>query len=249
MPINPKTPSTLLRSLGADESVLEAKLRVSAREAEQRWPLFRALAPAKSEAPPPLSDADKQAWEHTATPAVATRKPLLSRPGLSSKLSSGLEKFAAAPLPARKTKPAKDDAPREQTSSLPNSTRATARSPEFPSTNVEPPRGTGLFAAAEPKAARATLFAAAAPAAPLPPAQAKGSLFGGRTAPLAAQRTGVQLPPDSPVGHVPATTRGTPTRADDSLAALFERVEGKSPATTSPLKGTMSSVMRRIGKR
>ena len=245
MPISPKNPSALLRSLGADESALDAKLRVSAREAEQRWPLFRALAPSKADATPPMSDVDKQAWEQTSPPAATTRKPLLTRPGLSSKLSSGLEKFAAAPSNAKKTMAAKDDTPRKQETFVASATRANAKSLELPDAALNPSSGSGLFASPEPKASRTTLFASAVPT----PAPVARGLFAGKATPMAAQRANEPLRPNAPIGNNAAVGRDTQPAADDSLADLFARVEGKSPTATPTPKGRMSSVMRRIGKR
>lgn len=102
MPMPPKSPSALLRSLGADNANLEAKTKASAKEAELRWPLFRALAPVKAAATPRLSDEAKAVWDAQKTPTTPARKPLLSRPGLGSKLAASLEKMApSAPAQAR----------------------------------------------------------------------------------------------------------------------------------------------------
>lgn len=242
MPVSPKSPSAMMRSLGADESALEAKLRVSAREAEQRWPLFRAMAPVKGEAPPAMSTTDKQAWEETPHNHLPERKPLLARPGISSKLSSGLQKFAAmsgaTPRVNNSTR-SRTPVPDEQPISA---VRSKQRSTSLPTGPVET------------EAVASTLF----PAKKLP--ANRDALFATATTPQAPAGKPVSgLFAKSPT-KTPAT--GAPTqRSDsklfaeeapsDSLSALFHRVEGHSvatPTTTPSTKGA-NPIMRRIGKR
>ncbi len=107
---NPSSP-TLFRTLGADDSYFESKARAASKEAEQRWPLFKAVAPAKAEETPVLSPQEKTASWNTpaggATPPAA--RPRLSRPGLSQKLATGLRELGqktrreSTPTPAANT--------------------------------------------------------------------------------------------------------------------------------------------------
>lgn len=248
MPISPKTPSALLRSLGPDESAMEAKLRVSAREAEQRWPLFRALAPTKAEAPAPMSDTDKQAWEQAASPAAATRKPLLTRPGLSSKLSAGLERFAAAPLtPKKAAKSVKDTPPTDKEVHVASAVRASTKAQATPSQPADHPQSSGLFASAQPDVPRKTLFAPPPPT--IAPTPTKGSLFANKTSQPTTQHATDSVRPATPEDSARVARGASEPSADDSLAAVFNRVEGKMPAAPTAQGGRVSSVMRRIGKR
>lgn len=52
--------SSLMSSLGADDKFFQAQAQAAAREAQQRWPLFRSRALQPRAEPPPLSEADKK---------------------------------------------------------------------------------------------------------------------------------------------------------------------------------------------
>lgn len=229
-----------MRSLGADESALEAKLRVSAREAEQRWPLFRAMAPSKAEVTPALSDGDKQAWTPAPPPQQPARKPLLARPGISSKLSGGLEKFASlAGASPRPKKVASETAPIASEPTT-NATRTKPRKSNAPTDAVAmPPLAANLFPSPDAPMPRETLFATQTKATERPAAV-------GLFAKMGAQET---TPPDqTKQRQQPSTAQET---APDSLAALFDRIEGQV-APTNPMSRSKTSgnpLMRRIGKR
>lgn len=246
MPITPKSPSALLRSLGADESALEARIKASAREAEQRWPLFRTLTPSEAELAPELNDSDKQAWEQPIAPPQASRKQTLSRPGLSSKISGGLDKFVKTGATAKVTKTAKtpsrsEDQPvavavRSRSKVLPQSTDQNALLPEPPSAASQvgptvPAKGGRIFPTDKP--------AVSAPPKNNGLFAAKAQIAEPTDAITAGVRRGKTL-----------SERPSEPSATDSLADLFGRVEGKvatKPSTRSP--ASSSSVMRRIGKR
>jgi hypothetical protein len=257
----PTSPSSLLRSLGADESFFEAKQKASAREAEQRWPLFRALAPTKSEIPPALSDEEKRAWEQAKPAATQARKPLLSRPGLSSKLAASLEKFAKAPSASAQKKPravktSSTDAhiATPVTSAVrAKSTAPTKKAPVSPheseSLSPTPP----LASATAPARANQRLPSQGSSAHQLPPGA--GGLFartvsdptttkaGGRSSD-AGESASKEIPPT-------AARRVAPLQsAEEPLTDLFNRVEGKTaPARNARTGNSTNSVMRRIGKR
>ena len=89
--------SALFRSLRPDDKIFQATLTVAAHEAEQRWPLFRAIAPKKPALTPALSDEDKLRWSHQEKPGTGERKPALSLPGLDDKLTLSLSKMSGLP--------------------------------------------------------------------------------------------------------------------------------------------------------
>lgn len=117
--VNPPARS-LFRSLGADDSYFENKARAASKEAEQRWPLFKAVAPAKSEDTPELSAQEKDvSWNVPPVAAEAPVKQRLTRPGLSHKLATGLQELsqktreenAAVAPPARSRRTSAASAP------------------------------------------------------------------------------------------------------------------------------------------
>jgi hypothetical protein len=93
--------SRLFRSVGADESDMRASTSAVAQEAEQRWPLLKAVPPAKHEPTPPLHPRARQHMGPAGRPAVSGRKPALTLPSLGDKLATSLNKMAAKPVIAR----------------------------------------------------------------------------------------------------------------------------------------------------
>lgn len=93
MAINPQTPSSLLRGFGADSTSLEKKLKIAAKEAEQRWPIIREIPPTKGADPAPLTPEEKALWNAQVPERAATRKPTLTLPSLGDKFSVNLEKL------------------------------------------------------------------------------------------------------------------------------------------------------------
>jgi hypothetical protein len=93
--------SRLFRSVGADESELKAANSAVAQEAEQRWPLLKAMAPAKPESTPPLPPRARQHTDPVERPAASGRKPALTLPSVGVKLATSLNKMAAKPVIAR----------------------------------------------------------------------------------------------------------------------------------------------------
>lgn len=55
-------PSNLFRSLRPDDDDFQTSTSTAAREAEQRWPLFQAVAPRKPQATPLLSPQERSLW-------------------------------------------------------------------------------------------------------------------------------------------------------------------------------------------
>ena len=99
-------PSALFRSLRPDNANFQASTTAAAREAELRWPLFKAVSPRKPEPTPALSAQDRLRWSNQERPDTEERKPALSLPGVSNKLAKSLSKMSgrtAATTAARPT--------------------------------------------------------------------------------------------------------------------------------------------------
>lgn len=113
-------PSTLFRSLRPDNANFQASTSAAAREAEQRWPLFKAVSPKKSEPTPALSAQERQRWSSQERPDVSERKPALSLPGVSAKLAQGLSKMSGRATTERPTMRAeREESPSEAMRSAP----------------------------------------------------------------------------------------------------------------------------------
>lgn len=239
----PKSPGSLLRSLGADGSLLESRSRTAARDAEQRWPLFRTLAPAKNDATPALTTEDKLAWQAQKPQIAEIRKPAISRGAIGSKLAEGLSKLVkksptvhegftgtAAPDPVLPTasRPNRRQ-PLASESSAAVDDRASKPTPEQAPT---------LFSAPSPqrhspapsasRSTRTTLFnrssSAPEPAASAPQRSA-GALFGTQPSQALKQTLGA-----------------------DTLSTIFQRVEG-NPVAAETQTPSVSTRNRRLGKR
>lgn len=103
--------SALFRSLRPDESVFQENTTSGARDAQQRWPLFKAVAPQKPQDAPALTEQERQRWVNQEKPAVRARKPALSLPGLSDKMSKSLDKMSVQAV--KNTAPVKPATRRE----------------------------------------------------------------------------------------------------------------------------------------
>ena len=103
--------SGLFRSLRPDDANFQASLNVAAHQAEERWPLLKAISPQKPALTPALSTEERQRWSNQEQPGTRERKPALSLPGLGDKLTQSLSKMggrpkvAAAPLSAEPVEP------------------------------------------------------------------------------------------------------------------------------------------------
>jgi hypothetical protein len=88
------TTPKLFGALGPDDSYFDARTKAAAKDAQQRWPLFKAIAPQSSGATPVLSPDEKERWGQVEVVSQETPRLVLSRPGLSAKLAMGLGKIA-----------------------------------------------------------------------------------------------------------------------------------------------------------
>jgi hypothetical protein len=86
--------SALFRSLGPDETGLEAIAKAAAPKVEKEWPLFKAVPPAEQLPTPPLSLQERKVWSKQAKVKAEVPRPTLSMSGLSSKLAKSLSQIS-----------------------------------------------------------------------------------------------------------------------------------------------------------
>lgn len=220
-PINEK--QQLFRSLAADKSKAQTRSRTAAREAEERWPLFKAVAPALPSTLPALGEDDKRHWHREGKLEANPRPPSLSVPDMSAKLALGLSRMGAS----RQSTPA----PRVVATAPSPVATLPAGDTALPSTTLP-----GLAVHASPPAggAAAPLFARRT-AALLPEPVARPAPAAGLFAHLAA---GAPPLPAAPPEAAPA---------DRSLAAIFNRLAPK-PAPEPPA-APRASFLGRLGRR
>lgn len=177
---NPASGS-LFRSLGADDSYFETRARAASKEAEQRWPLFKAVAPNQAKETPELSAQQRQAaWTAPSPDASPAKAPRLSRPGLGQKLASGLRELSqktkqeiAAPSP---TEPVQTPPARSlRGNTLPRQAMAPVPEPATPTPTGTTPTPPPLF---RPAAAPGAQPGQDAPRQALPTPTPSNSLFG-----------------------------------------------------------------------
>ena len=216
--------STVFRSLGADDSAFMARTKASALEAEQRWPLFRAVAPKKPEDTPLLTEQDRANWNSQEKPQGRERKKTLSVPGLSEKLAKSLEKISAETSreimsPKHKTRIGKTIGP---------------------SRFAPAPEPVAVFTP-EPQEIPSMLFRSA-PQVPAP-------FFAEQVAP-AAQGLFGRLSTTEPVsGPAPVMPFEAAPPGDDSLRGIFARIVGEKAVEAAPAVKPRSAFLGRLGKR
>jgi hypothetical protein len=85
--------SVLFRSLGPDDESFHMAENELAKKSEQKWPLFKAISLKRPEPTPELSAQERQCWNRREKSAVEERKPALSLPAFSKKLTISLDKI------------------------------------------------------------------------------------------------------------------------------------------------------------
>ena len=216
--------STVFRSLGADDSAFMARTKASALEAEQRWPLFRAVAPKKPEDTPLLTEQDRANWNTQEKPLGRERKRILSVPGLSEKLAKSLEKISA-----------------ETSRGVMSTNRKTRSGISITPARFEPALDPVAAFAPQPQDMPSMLFRSA-PQVPAPfvaeqPAPVTHGLFGR----LSAEEL-TSTP--APLMQVEAAPPG-----DDSLRFIFARIGGEKAVEATPAVRPRSAFLGRLGKR
>ncbi|MBA3057524.1 MAG: hypothetical protein KJ614_16885 [Gammaproteobacteria bacterium] len=151
----------LFRSLGADDADFQADGSASARELEQRWPLFRAMSPAKAAPTPALTEEERQRWTAGDQSNNDRGTPALTLPGLADKLANSLGKMSVrmapvppAPIAVKQAAPSHPPAtPVRSIRPPPNASQTEAHGisasspPQVTSVVRESPTGLGLFKA------------------------------------------------------------------------------------------------------
>ena len=215
--------SALFRSLRPDETIFQESTSTVARDAEQRWPLFKAVAPEKPQETPALTAQERQRWVNQEKPEVSGRKPALSLPGLSDKMSKGLDKMSAWSV--------------KNTAAVKPAVR---REPASPAAEriFERPRSAPIAQAPEAGPIENRIVTAAKTLSG-GPAGVSGAGFG----PFDKKPAVVAPVPAVEERGLPAVSRG-----DDSLKSIFGRLESKTHVAAKP-PGGRSSFLDRLGKR
>lgn len=261
----PDHPSTLFRSLRPDDEDFQSSTSSAAREAEQRWPLFKAVAPQKQQATPLLSPQERSLWSTTQKPSGHERKPALSVPATGNKLAQSLSKMAGRPaaatparslLTTRQEEPYQEPIPAPQVFAPAKPAKKRSLFSKDASTEMEPPyqeqeavRPPPKFGRNEPVRGRGSLFskeAATTEKAQPDPGPARAPQKPAREEP-ARGRNSLFSKGVAPAREEPAEVRSA-ARSGDSLTSLFSRLEGPEEPVKKPV-GKASSFFGRPGKR
>lgn len=226
--------SALFRSLRPDEAPPHDNHGTTARDVAQRWPLFKAVVPEKPRDTVPLSAQERQRWVNQ---DMGGRKPALSLPGLSDKMSQGLDKMSvrafnktAVLKPVMRREPevvhlehaAKDsrgDKPAERLRGV----------------------GAGPTKAVDPLQNESATAARVLPAVP--------DTFANDVPRGLLNRKQLQPAPSQPLAE---RKRPEVAVGDSSLKSLFNRLEAKAEVVVKPASKPVSdrsSFMDRLGKR
>ena len=220
-PFNEAPP--LFRSLGADNAKSQARSRTAASEAQERWPLFKAVAPVKPASLPAMGEDDKRQWARGAAAGNTKPRPALSVPDVSGKMAQGLTRMGTPRPPARTERAVAPPA-------APAAVPAPVLDP-VSTTAALPAARAPLFARATPLQDTRARALAEAPAE-LPVARPKG-LFA-HLAPPAPQQAPAAAPAADP--------------NDRSLSAIFNRLErGAAPAPARPSAASDAKAPPRAG--
>lgn len=230
--------SALFRSLRPDESVFKENTSSGVRDAEQRWPLFKTVAPQKPQDTPALSEQERQRWRSQEKSASSTRKPALSLPALSDKMSKGLGKISeqavrniAAVRPATRWE------------SQEHVVESVAGQPLLQASERPRPALTESLPLVSQPANRTPIGVKALPAAPAAGSRTGlGSPDNRKPAPTASALVSVQPP------KIPEYEASGASRSDESLKSIFSRLEAK-PEVETKLAMKRSSFLDRLGKR
>lgn len=260
-------PSTLFRSLRPDDEDFQTNTSAAAREAEQRWPLFKAVAPRKQQATPLLSPQERSLWSTTQKPSGHERKPALSVPATGNKLAQSLNKMGGRPAAASLTRSplrtmeeepyqepvharqlfTREEEPAKKHGQLFSKDMSAAV--EQPYQDQETARAPQRSGRSEPARGRSSLFSREAE-----PAVVEQPILGtartpqklGRSEP-ARGRSVLFSKGAAPEMEDQAEVRSA-ARPGDSLTRLFSRLEGQEEPAEKPV-GKKSAFFGRPGKR
>jgi hypothetical protein len=248
--------SPLFKSLQPNKSQFEVSNTAAVQEAEQRWPLFKAVAPVKLSVPPALSEDDRQHWRSKENVEIQVTKPALSVPGLSDKLAQSLSKMGGEKKsPRRAPKVAKIDKdvePRDSfpkvPTNLPMSNQVIEKAPVTKLAPVSSPE-----TEVAPIANRTPILKAAAALKP------HDTVVQNHSAAMEDQARAMNnrkvVAKNSEIVNKPVTiksnleTGDTSIRTRESLKSLFSRLEKPEPPKIQSSLKTKTSFLGRLGKR
>ncbi len=206
-----------------------------ALEAQQRWPLFKAITPVQPTAPPALTDEERQSWQRSGGVSLRDLQQDAAVPSLNEKLADGLGRLAGVHAGhqhhSHHTLDVPPPAPPHSTATMDHASTVPPPAPEPPVFLPSPPLTTpSLF----PQPDTPPLEPAAStdiPAAPTPSTRGFSSIR-----------------PTLAVNHIQSAPDGTPQHPSESLKSLFRRLESPTvPITRSVAK--KSSFLSRLGRR
>jgi hypothetical protein len=251
----------LFTSFGAAEGDFKELTRKSdAREAQERWPLFKAIAIEKRASPPQLSMLQKKQWEQQRDVPVRAAEPPSAVPGLSRQLAKGLSRFSA-PSPVRPAVAAPvhvaAPAPAEQPQMPPAVKPAVRSKPLLAAAAVDVPAAPAPEEnVPAPVAARSGFLHKA-----MPPAQAASpidaalpkksrSLHALFAAPAASEPAPAAAPPPRSGGLFGrAQSHAAPAAAKpDALSSLFQRLAADPEPEPVAAPAKRNTLFSRLGK-
>jgi hypothetical protein len=206
--------SVLFRSLGPDDESFHMAENELAKKSEQKWPLFKAISLKRPEPTPELSAQERQCWNRREKSAVEERKPALSLPAFSKKLTISLDKITKqVELGAVQPSFNREQASMQNASPVGHFDEQQ----QLESNIVDTPNFTSTFST--------SILSTSAPITPAPqffkPSVADLNLD---AEPSSHEHTDVM-----PV--VPMRELSDTNHADDSLQSLFSRIQGKEKVT------------------
>lgn len=210
----------LFRSLGSNDVDLRSVNSIASRDAEQRWPLLKAMPPKEPPLAPLLTAKEKQSWQTQGLDEPARYDPAPARPSLGDKLASSLKKIAEQ---------AKTEQDPRKSRSKPV-TAASVPEQELPSTQVFH-LGATVVQASTPKEAGQTAK------------QKKKAVETGYEADAIAGP--IWGKKERSVGAVAAPKPS----ADDSLNSVFGRLEPVKKEAKPPLTEKRPSYLGRLGRK
>jgi hypothetical protein len=222
-------------------------------EAEQRWPLFKAVAPKKAPHTPVLTEEEKNHWNNPEKSLAKERQPALSLPGLSVKLAKSLNKISEqTSLEAVTTAPKKRTTPRKTPSkpipvieSVQVATPPIMATPQLSRPPIAHPTPQAEQIQAQPMAEPTTTV--------VPPMKSAmpqlRPTFQPPVEPQTSQKATIKIVREMTPATNTKSTESAPTiDPDDTLVNIFNRIEGEKTIRTKTA-APRSSFLGRLGKR
>ncbi len=250
----------LFKAIGAKNNQFrEFSAQSSAKDAQDRWPLFKSLAIDARTPPPRLAPSEKQQWLKQAAPAVAPPAPAPIAPaksGFASQLAKGLRRLTHRTKPGASPASvfANDSAGISSGGPLPPATRATqakAHAAPVATPPVAPVAPAASLSASHPPHAAIGALPPAAPIMPSPPAakphkplfasapeqSASPKLFGAAKpsgSGLFGKAPPAESKPERPASQHANPLPGNPPPPAPASGGMFGRQRKAAPAPLTP---------------